>query len=378
MGHLNKAMDRSNDAGLHRIKGQGTGRINVHDRGPPRGPRAQSGPGRNGAPMGGRGGRGGGGGGGGMPGFNGPNNMGQISPQQQMQLLAFYEQQAKLMSTILSPQQQENLMGNGGPPLPPGMNSAFQQHNPKGRSLFDRVDKRNGRGNHHGGNRSGNQFEQQSGGGDDTAMDLGSGGGGGGGGDGSGKSESSAETTCKFNLHCTKPDCTFAHQSPAAPPGTTIDGNDTCSFGAACQNRKCVGRHPSPAQRKQHAAETECKFFPNCTNPACPFKHPTMPLCRNGADCTNEGCMFTHLKIVCKYNPCMNPKCPYKHEQGQRKRTFSDMQWRAGGARDDKEHVSERKFVVDAGADEELIVPESDAAAAPPPPQGSEDVEIAT
>lgn len=346
MGHLNKAMDRS-DASLHRIKGQGAGRINVHERGPPRGPRANSGPGRNGIPTGPRGA---GGRGVGMGGPNGPN-MG-ISPQQQMQLLAFYEQQAKLMSSILSPQQQQNMMG--GMPAP-AINPAFQ-HKPQGKSLFDRVDKRpNGRGNR------GAHGESA---GDDMTMDM-----------GEGKSDP-AETICKFNLKCTKADCPFAHQSPAAPQGVSIDVQDVCSFGAACQNRKCVGRHPSPAQRKQHASETDCKFFPNCTNPQCPFQHPSMPLCRNGADCTQEGCKFTHLKTMCKYNPCMNPKCPYKHEEGQRKRTFGDMQWRAGD-KDGNEHVSERKFVVEGG-DEELIVPGPDGSQHGAPTATSEDVEIAT
>jgi hypothetical protein len=285
-----------------------------------------------------------------MGGMNGPNNM-NISPQQQMQLLAFYEQQAKLMSSILSPQQQQNMMG--GMPAP-AINPAFQ-HKPHGKSLFDRVDKRaNGRGN-----KGGQQGESA---GDDMSMDMGE------------SKTDPAETLCKFNLKCTKPDCQFAHQSPVAPPGVSIDVKDVCSFGAACQNRKCVGRHPSPAQRKQHAAETECRFYPNCTNPQCPFQHPTMPLCRNGADCTQEGCSFTHLKTMCKYNPCMNPKCPYKHEEGQRKRTFGDMQWRAGDG--EKDHVSERKFVVEAG-DEELIVP-GEGSQQGAPTATSEDVEIAT
>lgn len=282
-----------------------------------------------------------------MGGFNGPNSMG-ISPQQQMQLLQFYEQQAKLMSSILSPQQQQNVMGGNMPAI----NPAF--HQKQGKSLFDRVDKRsNGRQG-----RSGAQDD------DDMAMDL-----------GEGKSELGPDTICKFNLKCTKPDCSFAHQSPAAPPGTSVDVSDVCTFGAACQNRKCVGRHPSPAQRKQHASETECKFYPNCTNPHCPFQHPSMPLCRNGADCTQEGCQFTHLKTMCKFIPCMNPKCPYKHAEGQRKRTFSDMQWRAGQG--EKEHVSERKFVVGEG-DEELIVPGEERSSSAAPVAPSEDVEIAT
>jgi hypothetical protein len=278
-------------------------------------------------------------------------NMG-IPAQQQMQLMNLWEQQAKIMSSILTPQQQQMMGGMNAPAI----NPAFQQR--QGKSLMDRVNKPNG---HFGGRQHHNAGSSNNAEGDDMTMDM-----------GESKSELGPDTVCKFNLKCTKPDCIFAHQSPAAPPGTTIDPQDVCTYGAACQNRKCVGRHPSPAQKKAHAAETECRFFPNCTNPNCPFQHPNMPLCRNGADCTQEGCKFTHLKTMCKYNPCMNPKCPYKHEEGQRKRTFGDMQWRAGDA--DKAHVSERKFVVDA-EDEEVVIPGGEGGAEA---GSSGDVEIAT
>ena len=365
LGHLNKAMDRSTDAALHRIKGQGAGRINVHERGTPKGPRGNNGTGRmnNSVPTGpARGGRGGPLGRGGMSGGFNSGAMG-MSSQQQMQLMNLWEQQAKLMSSILTPQQQQMMGGMGGAPA---INPAFQQR-PMGKSLMERVNKPNGhfqKGQQHNGARHDGAVE-----GDDMSMDMG--------GESRG-TELGPDTVCKFNLKCTKADCIFAHQSPAAPPGASIDVHDQCPFGAACQNRKCVARHPSPAQKKAHAAGTECRFYPNCTNPACPFVHPSMPLCRNGADCTQEGCKFTHLKTACKYNPCMNPKCPYKHEEGQRKRTFGDMQWRASDA-NDRQHVSERKFVVDAG-DEELVIAggaEANAAAAEAGPAGG-DVEIAT
>ena len=160
------------------------------------------------------------------------------------------------------------------------------------------------------------------------------------------------ETICKFNLSCTNKECKFAHQSPAAPPGTTVDVGDVCSFGAACKNRKCVGRHPSPANKMAHQGEQDCKFFPNCQNPRCPFRHPTMPLCRNGGECSTPNCKFTHIKTFCKYRPCTNRFCPFVHEEGQRG-TFHDKVWVAD---ETKEHVSERRFV-DEQAPEDLIIP---------------------
>lgn len=165
---------------------------------------------------------------------------------------------------------------------------------------------------------------------------------------------SSADAICKFNLNCTNADCKFAHQSPATLPGTpiTIDVDDSCSFGAACKNRKCTARHPSPAQKKAHQQIQDCKFFPNCTNPVCPFRH--VPICRNGPDCTTPNCKFTHVKTMCKYNPCLNERCPFKHEEGQKRGKFEDKVWVAG---ENQGHVSERKFVDENDLVEELIVP---------------------
>ena len=339
MGQITRAMDRTNDSPLHRVRTQGQERINSHNRQPPKGPRANGGPNRfgHGVPTGPARGPGGGrvhaGGIGSAP----------ISAQQQAQIMHMMEQQANLMSSLLSPQQQQLLMPGFSAPV---INPNFRG-NQQGKSLFDRVQRPNG---HHGRQQNNNGFPNKKHDaeiGEDIAM-----------GEGTTSTELGPDTICKFNLKCTKADCVFAHQSPAAPPGTTIDVNDSCSFGAACQNRKCVARHPSPAQRKVHQADQDCKFFPNCTNPHCPFRHPDMPPCRFGSDCNRADCKFTHVQTKCKFNPCLNPSCVYKHEEGQKKTKFGDMVWTADDA-GKKEHVSERKFVGEGDGQEELIVPEA-------------------
>ncbi|KAI9754131.1 MAG: hypothetical protein M4579_004853 [Chaenotheca gracillima] len=354
---ISKAMDRSQDGVLHRVRPQqGTERINTHSREPPKGPRNNpmrpqrqpmgrpTGPMPNGM----------------MPGGGPPGSQMNMSPQQHMQLLAMYEEQARMMAQILGPQQQQQMfpgMPMGGQMNPGFNNGPPQQPQQAGRSLFDRVEpkKQNGhfnkRHNQNGG--TGRHQNTQDGHMETDPQQPSS----------SMEIETSqsknagppAETICKFNLSCSKQDCPYAHQSPAAPPGTTIDVHDNCPFGAACKNKKCVARHPSPATKATHQAEQECKFFPNCTNPTCPFKHPSMPLCRNGADCTREGCKFTHVKTVCKYNPCMNPVCPFKHAEGQRRGAFNDKVWVSDQAKE-RNHVSERQFV-DESAEEELILP---------------------
>lgn len=362
MGQLSKAMERSGDAMLHRVRPQqGTERINMHNRQPPKGPRNDQN--RNqrippnlrptGAPNGG------------MPNGGMATPLMNASPQQQMALFAMLEEQARMMSQMFSPQQQSFMQGMPQPAINPNFRPGGQGQNQQpGRSLFDRVElphqRQNGRNKRH---KMTVQFpDQQSAGAgaegiqDSTNGDLAS----------SMEVESSQksqseqplDTVCKFNLKCAKKDCPYAHQSPAAPPGITLDLSSGCPFGARCQNRKCVMKHPSPAQNPAHSTVDDCRFYPNCTNPTCPFRHPTTtPLCRFGENCTREGCKYKHVSITCKFNPCLNPECPYKHTEGQKGGNFRDKVWKAGGD-EEKEHVSERKFVDDNMA-EELVVPEN-------------------
>lgn len=355
MGQINRTLDRSSDGALHRVRNLGgNSRIDSHSRGTPTGPRMGAGrqprtnnnraaslahglaaqangmmgmPGFQGPvpPLG--------------PGMNGNWMMGQPSPQAP-DMVAMIEAQSRLlqqMSDQLQMTQQMN--GRGG-----GFN--------RGGRLSDRVQRgrggyqRGGRHNQHNG-----QGQSQSQGTESADAST-----EGGDVDMSGAPRAStnpADTVCRFNLNCTNKDCKFAHQSPAAPPGVSVDVTDVCSFGAACKNKKCVARHPSPASRLAHQSEQDCKFWPNCTNPRCTFRHPSMPPCRNGGDCATPDCKFTHVQTECKFNPCTNRYCTFKHAEGQRG-TFQDKVWTAEGA---KEHVSERKFA-DESAPVENVLPD--------------------
>ncbi|KAJ5090163.1 hypothetical protein N7532_008847 [Penicillium argentinense] len=318
---INQHMNRG-DSALHRVQGQqGAGRIGGNGRGGMRGN-------RNNMARGGRN----------MSGHMGmQGNM--MSPENQYQLMQMMADHAQMMSQMMP-----------GFVPPPAINPSFQNPGQQGRPPFDRAQR--GRG----GKRGQNQ-RNRGGEGGDVDMDTTMGGG----------EQGENEGVCRFNLRCTRADCELAHQSPAAPPGTSIDITDNCSFGAACKNRKCTGRHPSPAVKSAHQAEEMCRFFPHCTNPHCHFKHPSMPLCHNGADCKTEGCKFTHLQTPCKFNPCMNRICPYKHAEGQRG-NIGDKVWTPKSGT----HVSERKFVQDESAPEELIKPDQPATEAPTETQNME------
>lgn len=342
LGHVNKAMDRTGDAALHRVRGQ-TGNERI-GRTPPAGPRG--GPGRGGrhnnnnraaslqaglANMGNQGQ-----GQGWMMGAQPPNNM---------ELVAMLEQQNQMMFQL----SQQLMQNNGG------------QRGRGGKSLFERAQNPNqrgnrGRGGHHN-NAPRNQGENGEANGEDMDM-AGS----------KPDAPNPDEAVCKYNLRCTNKECKFAHQSPAAPPGTNVDVTDVCSFAAACKNRKCTGRHPSPATKLAHQSEQDCKFWPNCQNYNCPFKHPSAPPCRNGANCTDANCKFTHVKVKCKFNPCKNARCPFLHDEGQQG-GFEDKVWTPGG---EGEHVSQRSFV-DENAPVENVTAEDDSMK---PEQGMQETDV--
>jgi len=352
VGHINRALDRSHDSPLHRVRGQ-----SGISRGPPTGPRMGTGRqprttsnrtasvaaglvGMNGMPMA-------------PPGMNAMNGMNGMPPNMggsymSPDILAMMEQQNQMLQQMQQQllMQQQSSMANSN-------NRHGQGHH--GKSLFDRASRPNNfrrGGGHHQNNGHGHQGQHSDAIQADTAGPQ---------GEDVDMSQTKREppspedTVCKFNLRCQNKDCKFAHQSPAAPHGVTVDVKDICSFGAACKNRKCVGRHPSPATKAAHQGEMDCKFFPNCANPNCPFRHPSMPPCRNGGECKVPNCKFTHVKTACKFNPCTNRTCPFTHEEGQRG-VFKDKVWVSD---EGKEHVSERKFVQDDGQ-EELVLPGSD------------------
>ncbi|KAL2271119.1 hypothetical protein VTJ83DRAFT_490 [Remersonia thermophila] len=359
MGQINRAMDRTQDSVLHRVRQSGNERIG---RGPPAGPRGGVGRGAARGSMGRAANIAAGlanmGGlphgphpqmnvmGGGMPMNGAPFPPHAPAPAD---LYAMMEQQNQMLQQmqqqlLMTQQQQQNGhrggFGRGKPPFNRGgRGGPFQR----------------GGAHHHNGHAdhqpSPSQQQSQEAGQSDGAsqadVDM----------SGAPKREAPnpEETVCRWNLRCQNKDCKFAHQSPAAPPGAHIDVSDVCSFGVACKNRKCVGRHPSPAAKTAHQSEQDCKFFPNCANPHCPFRHPPMPACRNGGECRVPGCKFTHVKTPCKYRPCTNRACPFFHEEGQRG-TFQDKVWTAEDA--NKEHVSERKFVKD-DAQEDVVLPGS-------------------
>jgi len=120
--------------------------------------------------------------------------------------------------------------------------------------------------------------------------------------------------------------------------------------------------HPSPAVEGVRRKEAEnCKFFPNCTNPDCPYKHPNIPVqtalsipCKFGVNCTRPNCIYNHeIAIPCRYNPCLNEHCMFKHVEGQQPN--KNKVWTPNSGSNGNGSLAERKFAVDE-PEENIVV----------------------
>lgn len=236
----------------------------------------------------------------GMPGFNG-----NMTPEQQMQFYQMFQQQAQMMTPF---------MGGPPPPMPlnnggmrggrgnhmgnNGFNMAHHGGNGPhgGRGGFQNQNFQHHRNHNQNNNNNGSLFERIQAPPDlsqpppdeamnddhpnadenmgDTASTT------------SKHNSKPEEVPCKFGTGCTKAECIFGHPTPAAPHnrGILYVSGERCPFGTSCKNRKCTGSHPSPAAVPNfHSGggakkiDQDCKFFPNCTNPNCPFRQYASP-----------------------------------------------------------------------------------------------------
>ena len=129
--------------------------------------------------------------------------------------------------------------------------------------------------------------------------------------------------------------------------------------------------HPSPALEGVKRKEVEnCKFFPNCANPDCPYKQylpfildkanvdsPVVSVskalsipCKFGVNCTRPNCIYNHeIAIPCRYHPCLNEQCLFKHTEGQQPN--KNKVWKS----DSNGSTMDRKFAYDI-AEERIVV----------------------
>lgn len=88
------------------------------------------------------------------------------------------------------------------------------------------------------------------------------------------------------NIPCkTFPNCTFGERCMYLHPA--------CKFAERCTNIHCIFSH-NGEKSLNSLSSTLCKFYPNCMNAGCPYKHPINKSCRFGSNCTNTDCLYLH------------------------------------------------------------------------------------
>ena len=94
---------------------------------------------------------------------------------------------------------------------------------------------------------------------------------------------------------------------------------------------KSPNPNPKPDKRRNSSSATktktmntgvdhsqiDCKYYPNCRDSPCLYRHPSAPWCRYGNKCSNMACTYSHRH--CTSIPCFNTECQYRHYTGQQK-----------------------------------------------------------
>ncbi|KAI8905344.1 hypothetical protein DFJ77DRAFT_479157 [Powellomyces hirtus] len=120
---------------------------------------------------------------------------------------------------------------------------------------------------------------------------------------------------CRFGPACTRPNCAFSHPySRGGPRGRggaySARGGYNAGYGAA---------PPRGGAAASHLAKVQCRFYPSCSNPACPYFHP-VPKTLGPAGAARRGSTPQQPTTteVCKYEPlCSREGCKYTHPSRQ-------------------------------------------------------------
>ncbi|KAJ3155327.1 hypothetical protein HDU86_004418 [Geranomyces michiganensis] len=126
------------------------------------------------------------------------------------------------------------------------------------------------------------------------------------------------QTPCRFGAACTRPYCAFGHPHFRGAglgnrDGAYGRGGAYQGYGGSPRGAHGRGAHPPPSPASTHLAKVQCRFYPNCTNRACPYFHP-VPKSVNG-----NGLSTTPTTTeVCKFEPlCSRENCKYTHPSRQ-------------------------------------------------------------
>ncbi|RKP00475.1 hypothetical protein CXG81DRAFT_19586 [Caulochytrium protostelioides] len=196
---------------------------------------------------------------------------------------------------------------------------------------------------------------------------------------------------CRFGLSCRNAYCKFSHAPGALAPASTASTSASAlpSSAAAPSSIAVTAAVPAYASADTRSS-IPCRFYPNCRNITCPFRHgagsspaaaasaASVPATTTATATTAGGAdgdlvmatapdaalaglaqrspmpaapMGTRSSVPCHFQAaCTRPQCPFVH--------FGPRAAINGAAAPAKQHISERAFVV-AGDETEQIIPGS-------------------
>ncbi|SCU83948.1 LAME_0C07470g1_1 [Lachancea meyersii CBS 8951] len=122
------------------------------------------------------------------------------------------------------------------------------------------------------------------------------------------KPERSGIVLCKFGLLCTNPQCPFGHPTPANDDAKVITFA-WCPENLNCQNPACDKAHSSSSKIREVAPVASRK-------PQRPPVEKSLEQCKFGPNCTNKRCRYRHARshIMCRDGAnCTRLDCLFGH-----------------------------------------------------------------
>ncbi|QLQ82096.1 hypothetical protein HG537_0G03510 [Torulaspora globosa] len=119
---------------------------------------------------------------------------------------------------------------------------------------------------------------------------------------------------CKFGALCSNPMCPFGHPTPANEDAKVLELM-WCAANLECADPKCIKAHSSISKIKEVAPLGHKKFKPTAPPAARPVEK-SLEQCKFGTHCTNKRCKFRHARshIMCRDGAnCTRIDCLFGH-----------------------------------------------------------------
>lgn len=118
-------------------------------------------------------------------------------------------------------------------------------------------------------------------------------------------------TLCKFSLGCSNPQCPYSHPSPVATPETALVlSTEPCELQRKCKDPDCLKSHVSPASVTGEFPPARLALLFSSTR--LPRADPlSSSSFRSPPGHTGPS------QLPCKYQNCNNPSCPFLHTDDQ-------------------------------------------------------------